>query len=87
MPPFGLGRMRPKHRPIEFSLALTERETEVLKLVALGYTMKEVATQLDITIKSVETYKARASDKLDLGSRAKIVQFAVMQGWFQEMRA
>jgi DNA-binding NarL/FixJ family response regulator len=85
VPSMGFGVGCSKHRP-GVSMALTERETEVLKLVAMGYTLKEVAVQLSITMKSVETYKARASEKLDLGSRAKIVRFAVLQGWFQDMR-
>ena len=60
---------------------LTDRETEVLKLVALGFTNKEVARQLDIGVKSVETYKARGTEKLGLKTRAAIVRFASAQGW------
>jgi DNA-binding NarL/FixJ family response regulator len=62
-------------------LEVTERETEVIKLVALGFTNKEIATQLDVSVKSVETYKARAAEKLGLRSRADIVRFASGQGW------
>src|SRR5689334_1931162 len=46
--------------------ALTERESEVLKLTALGFTNKETARRLDIGVKSVETYKARGLEKLGL---------------------
>jgi DNA-binding NarL/FixJ family response regulator len=60
---------------------LTEREAEVLKLVALGFTNKEIARQLDIGVKSVETYKARGSEKLGLKTRAELVRFASAQGW------
>jgi DNA-binding NarL/FixJ family response regulator len=60
---------------------LTDREAEVLKLVARGHTSKEIARQLDLGVKTVETYKARASEKLGLKSRAEIVRYATDQGW------
>jgi DNA-binding NarL/FixJ family response regulator len=60
---------------------LTERESEVLKLVALGFTNKEIARKLDVGTKSIETYKARGAAKLDLRSRADIVRYASAQGW------
>ncbi|MGV7030403.1 response regulator [Methylobacterium symbioticum] len=69
------------------TLTLTDREREVFRLIALGYTNKEVAGQLGLTAKSVETYKSRASGKLDIYSRSKIVQYAALQGWFNEMGA
>jgi DNA-binding NarL/FixJ family response regulator len=62
---------------------LTMREEEVLRLIALGYSNKEIAYRVNVSIKSVETYKARATEKLDLHSRAQIVQFAVTHGWMQ----
>ncbi len=61
---------------------LTDREREVIRLVAFGYTNKEVAGKLGVTSKSVETYKMRASEKLDIRTRTKIVQYAMLQGWF-----
>lgn len=63
---------------------LSEREREVLRLVAWGYSNKEIGAQLRISVKTVETYKARLADKLDLKSRAEIVRYAVHQGWLQE---
>ncbi len=63
------------------ALGLTEREEYVLRMVALGYANKEIAARANISIKSVETYKARATEKLDLHSRAQIVRFAVEHGW------
>lgn len=63
---------------------LTDRERDVLRLIALGFTNKEVAAKLGVTAKSVETYKTRASAKLDIHSRAKIVQYAILQGWFHD---
>ena len=61
--------------------ALTERESEVLKLTALGFTNKETARRLDIGVKSVETYKARGLEKLGLTTRAELVRYAAAQGW------
>jgi DNA-binding NarL/FixJ family response regulator len=61
--------------------ALTERENEVLKLTALGFTNKETARRLDIGVKSVETYKARGLEKLGLSTRAELVRYAAAQGW------
>ena len=68
-------------QPAKAKLEVTEREAEVVKLVALGFTNKEIATQLDVGVKSVETYRARAADKLGLRSRADIVRYASAQGW------
>src|SRR5262249_43399881 len=64
---------------------LTEREAGVLKLVALGFTNKEIARQLDIGVKSIETYKARGSAKLGLKNRAELVRYASSQGWLAEV--
>jgi DNA-binding NarL/FixJ family response regulator len=62
---------------------LSEREKEVVRLVALGHTNKEIATRLSIGVKTVETYKARAMEKLGLQSRAALVRYAVSRGWLQ----
>ena len=64
---------------------LTERETEVLKLVALGFTSKEISRRLDVGVKSVETYKARGTEKLGLKSRAELVRYAASQGWLADI--
>lgn len=56
--------------------SLTERELEVLKLVALGYSNIEIADKLCISIKTVENHKARIKDKLGTNSRAKLVSHA-----------
>jgi DNA-binding NarL/FixJ family response regulator len=60
---------------------LSLRETEVLQAIALGYTNKEIATQLAVSVKTVETYKARSMEKQGLGTRADIVRFALGRGW------
>jgi len=64
---------------------LTAREEEVLKLTALGLSAKEIATQLGVGVKSVETFKARASEKAGLRTRADIVRFAATQGWLEDL--
>ena len=61
--------------------ALTERETAVLKMAGLGLTNKEIASRLDVGVKSVETYKARGLEKLGLKTRAELVRYAATQGW------
>jgi DNA-binding NarL/FixJ family response regulator len=64
---------------------LTGREAEVLKRTAQGQTNKEIARHLDVSVKSVETYKARGAEKLGLGTRADIVRYASTQGWLAAM--
>ncbi|MBV9557419.1 MAG: response regulator transcription factor [Pseudolabrys sp.] len=66
-------------------LGLTDREADVLKFSARGLTNKEIAARLDLSSKTVETYKARASEKLNLKTRADIVRFAAVQGWLEEI--
>jgi len=61
--------------------ALTDREADVLKMAALGFTNKEIASRLDVGVKSVETYKARGLEKLGLKTRAELVRYASGQGW------
>ena len=64
--------------------ALSDREEEVLRLIAGGHTNKEIAARLDLSVKTVETYKTRSMEKLGLGSRAEIVRYAVIQGWLAD---
>ena len=63
---------------------LSERETDVLKLTALGYSHKEIAAKLGVSIKSVETYKARGMEKLGFDTRVDIVRYASSRGWLTE---
>lgn len=60
---------------------LSERETEVLRRIAFGHTQKEIAEQLKISIKSVETYRSRIALKLQITSRADMVKFAIGAGF------
>jgi DNA-binding NarL/FixJ family response regulator len=64
---------------------LTARESEVLKLIAQGFSNKEIASQLNISTKTVETHKARALDKVGLFTRADIVRYGVALGWFGQL--
>ncbi|MGI9068864.1 MAG: response regulator [Pyrinomonadaceae bacterium] len=63
---------------------LSQRETDVLRLTAWGHSNKDIASRLDIGVKTVETYKARLMEKLDLHSRVDLVRYALHQGWMQE---
>jgi DNA-binding NarL/FixJ family response regulator len=63
---------------------LSEREKEVLVLLAWGYSNKEIAGQFKLSVKTVETYKLRIGEKLGLRSRTKMVQYALRQGWLNE---
>jgi DNA-binding NarL/FixJ family response regulator len=64
---------------------LSERESEVVRLVARGYSNKEIAGKLDVSVKTVETYRYRAVEKLGLRSRADLVRYAIERGWLDEM--
>ena len=64
--------------------ALSEREAEVVRLIAYGYSNKEIAAQLAISVKTVDTYKARAMEKLQLFSRTALVRYALEQGWMNQ---
>jgi two-component system response regulator NreC len=61
--------------------ALSERESEVLRLIASGYSNKEIAARLTLSVKTVEAHKANATRKLGLNGRIDIVNYAVLQGW------
>ncbi len=65
-------------------LNLSEREEEVMRLVAQGYTNKEIAERIYISVKTVETYKARIMQKTHLKTRADIVRYAISNGWLQD---
>ena len=62
---------------------LSEREAEVARQTAAGHSNKDIAARLDLSVKTVETYRARAMKKLGLRGRADLVRYAVQQGWLQ----
>ena len=63
---------------------LSEREEEVLRMIAWGYSNKEIAARLDVSVKTVEAHKANAMRKLDMRGRIDIVRFAILQGWMRD---
>jgi DNA-binding NarL/FixJ family response regulator len=69
-----------EHTPSE----LTEREEEVLRLIAWGLSNKEIAAQLGLSVKTVEFHKARSAEKLHLRNRTDILRYALARGWLQD---
>jgi two-component system response regulator NreC len=63
---------------------LSDREREVLRLLALGHTNQEIAKQLYISVRTAETHRAHIMQKLRLGSRAELVKYALAQGLLDE---
>lgn len=59
---------------------LSQREQQVLKMLAYGHTLKEIASRLNVSRKSIETYRARIREKLGLHTRADIVRYALETG-------
>jgi DNA-binding NarL/FixJ family response regulator len=68
-------------RSVKSEDALSEREAEVIKQVARGHTNQEIADRLGLSVKTVETYRARAMEKLGLANRAALVRYALEKGW------
>ena len=66
------------------SAELSERERAVLRLVALGHTNQDIAERLSLSVKTVETYRARGMEKLGLTSRAALVRYAIQEGWMSD---
>jgi len=65
-------------------VSVSERESEVLRLIAAGYSNKEIAVQLELSVKTVEVHKANAARKLGLKGRIDIVKYALLQGWLSD---
>jgi two-component system, NarL family, response regulator NreC len=63
---------------------LSNREHEVLRLLALGHTNQEIAKQLFISVRTAETHRAHIMQKLRLSSRAELVRYALEQGFLEE---
>jgi len=59
---------------------LSHRELQVLKLVARGYTSAEIAKQIFVGVKTIETYRSRLAEKLGLRTRSDVIRFAVQMG-------
>jgi DNA-binding NarL/FixJ family response regulator len=63
---------------------VSEREKAVLRMMAVGHSNKEIAAELNISIKTVEVHKANAMRKLGLRGRIDVVRFAILHGWLNE---
>jgi len=63
---------------------LSDREREVLRLLALGHTNQEIAKRLFISVRTAETHRAHIMQKLDLGTRAEVVRYALASGLLDE---
>jgi two-component system response regulator NreC len=63
---------------------VSDREMEVLRLIALGYSNKEIGARLELSVKTVEAHKANAMRKLNMRGRIDIVRYAILQGWLED---
>ncbi len=68
----------------EANTDITEREEEVLRLAARGYSNKKIAQRLEISVKTVETHKTNAMRKIGAKDRVDIVNFAIFKGWMED---
>jgi DNA-binding NarL/FixJ family response regulator len=80
--PMGGRRRTPTGVP---AVSLSEREAEVIRLIARGHTSKEMAESLGISPRTLETYKARAMSKLALRTRADLIRYALRSGWLRDV--
>jgi DNA-binding NarL/FixJ family response regulator len=64
---------------------LSPREESVLRLTAQGFSNKEIAGRMQVSIKTIETYRARATTKISLRSRAEIVRYGASRGWLDSL--
>jgi two-component system, NarL family, response regulator NreC len=62
-------------------VTISDRESEVLRLIASGYSNKEIAARMGLSVKTVEAHKANAMRKLGLSGRIDIVKYAILKGW------
>ena len=77
-----VGRIdRPSRAAVTEAVSLSERESAVIRLIAAGHSNKEIATHLGIGVRTAETYKARAMEKLRFATRAELVRYAAAKGW------
>ena len=60
---------------------LTAREEQVVRLIAQGYSNKDIAGRMELSVKTVETFKARAMEKLHISTRVELVRYAARRGW------
>lgn len=75
------GRAGKRERPLT---GLTAREEEVLRLLVLGHSNKEIAALLAISVKTVETHRSSGMSRLGISNRAGLVRFALQEGWLRD---
>jgi two-component system response regulator NreC len=63
---------------------VSDRELEVLRLIAWGYSNKEIGARLTLSVKTVEAHKANAMRKMNMKGRIDIVRYAILQGWLED---
>jgi DNA-binding NarL/FixJ family response regulator len=71
--------------PANQTAELSQREAYVLRLIASGYTSKEISSRLSISMNTVKSYKVRAMEKLGLSSLVEVVRYAAQQEWLREL--
>jgi two-component system, NarL family, response regulator NreC len=69
---------------LQVMLPLSERERAIVRMIAQGLSTKEIAAQLHLSAKTVETYKTRSMSKLKVRGRAALVRHAIEQGWLKD---
>jgi DNA-binding NarL/FixJ family response regulator len=79
-----LTRTMASHEATPTPASISERESDVLRLIAIGHSNKEVAAQLRISVKTVEVHKANAMKKLGLAGRVDLIRYGVLQGWLYD---
>jgi len=80
----GVGPNPKQDVAVDAGADLSERELDVLRLTALGNSNKAIAAALRISVKTVETYKARAIEKRGFRTRVDVVRYAVSKGWLED---
>jgi two-component system response regulator NreC len=75
---------RSKLRGETTGVPLTDKESEVLRHIALGYSNQEIAHKMNVSVKTIESQKANSLKKLAMRSRKDIIRYAILQGWMQE---
>ena len=75
-----LAKRGTKARSMRPGNILSDREQQVLKLVAQGYSSQQIAKRIFVSVKTVETYRARIADKLALRTRSEVVRYAIRMG-------
>ncbi|MGI9034749.1 MAG: response regulator transcription factor [Pyrinomonadaceae bacterium] len=68
----------------ESKVGMTAREADVLRLIAWGYSNKEIGGRMKLSVKTIEAHKANAMRKMEMRSRIDIVRYAILQGWLQD---